>query len=762
MSKPSRCKAGGHVLTSVLLAGLFWLASFVSPVIAQQTLWSLDQRAAPTVDLKKSLRPGSHPIQFDPKSLAKWLPGEFGDLPLPGGRLYRIRAHRVEEHSSGNRSWTGKYDVNGKTYVAVLTYGPDGLVGEIRTPDGPVIVTIEDGQVVLVDVNEAGWTLPEIAESDAMVQPAFAKRDIAQISGAPVEFKVTPSPQNTIDVLVAYTSGMVSRAGSVSGALLRLDQLIAFSNQAYVDSEVAITLRLAHSVQVAYTDADDNSAALNNLTNGSGVFASVKTTLRDRYGADIVVLVRPFNYPAQVGCGVAWVGGYNNNGAAIGNQSANGFAVVSDGNDINGTGYFCQNATFPHELGHNMGAMHDRQTVTQGGTASLEVGAYSYSYGYVANASWSAAQGQNTCNGGAGSSCFGTIMSYLTKVSELRFSNPGLANCPAGQSCGTASDNVALTLNNTRAAVAGWRATKVPFTGTLTGSGQSAAINAQFSLPLKVTIRDAANQLVPGVTVTFAGPTSGALATLSAASAVTDANGVAQVTATANGTAGPYTVVATATSGRVSSPFSFTLTNSGGNNPVLSIFVGGSGTVTGPGINCPGACSAAPAAGSVITLSAIAGAGSAFTGWLGGQCTGVGICMVTVDTAKTVRATFGAAAIMPVKFDIDLSAKYDALTDGLLVLRYLSGLSGTALTAGATGPGALRTDPTAVLSYLGTIAPQLDIDGDGAVDPTTDGALIVRYLFGLRGNALIGGALSNTATRTTAQQIEAYIAARLP
>ena len=105
---------------------------------------------------------------------------------------------------------------------------------------------------------------------------------------------------------------------------------------------------------------------------------------------------------------------------------------------------------------------------------------------------------------------------------------------------------------------------------------------------------------------------------------------------------------------------------------------------------------------------------------------------------------------------------YDALTDGLLILRYLSGLTGTALTAGATGPAAQRSSPAAVLSYLNSIAPQLDIDGNGIVDPTTDGAMIVRYLFGLRGNALIQGAIGTAAIRTTAQQIETYIAARLP
>lgn len=51
----------------------------------------------------------------------------------------------------------------------------------------------------------------------------------------------------------------------------------------------------------------------------------------------------------------------------------------------------------------------------------------------------------------------------------------------------------------------------------------------------------------------------------------------------------------------------------------------------------------------------------------------------------------------------------------------------------------------------------LDIDGDGTVTALTDGLLLQRYLFGLRGASLISGAIGVGATRTTANQIEAYI-----
>jgi hypothetical protein len=115
--------------------------------------------------------------------------------------------------------------------------------------------------------------------------------------------------------------------------------------------------------------------------------------------------------------------------------------------------------------------------------------------------------------------------------------------------------------------------------------------------------------------------------------------------------------------------------------------------------------------------------------------------------------------------DVDVSVtatRYDALTDGLLVIRYLFGLTGNALIAGAAGPTATRIDATAIKTYLDAIRPFLDVDGNGATDALTDGLLIIRYLFGLRGPALIAGAVHPLGTRKTAPEIEGYLLTLMP
>ena len=138
--------------------------------------------------------------------------------------------------------------------------------------------------------------------------------------------------------------------------------------------------------------------------------------------------------------------------------------------------------------------------------------------------------------------------------------------------------------------------------------------------------------------------------------------------------------------------------------------------------------------------------------------------MTGLDVPEMVAITNGAPP-PPLTLDIDASltsTKYDALTDGLLVMRYLFGLTGTALTNGAVGGTATRSDPTAIKTYLDARSPRLDIDDSGTADALTDGLLVIRYLFGLRGSSLIAGAVDPLAKRKTAADIEAYLQTLLP
>ncbi len=79
------------------------------------------------------------------------------------------------------------------------------------------------------------------------------------------------------------------------------------------------------------------------------------------------------------------------------------------------------------------------------------------------------------------------------------------------------------------------------------------------------------------------------------------------------------------------------------NTLMVTLAGAGTGTVTSSpaGIDCGADCSETYATGTVVTLTAAPAAGSTFTGWSGGGCTGTGTCAVTLDAAVMVTATFG-------------------------------------------------------------------------------------------------------------------------
>ena len=177
-------------------------------------------------------------------------------------------------------------------------------------------------------------------------------------------------------------------------------------------------------------------------------------------------------------------------------------------------------------------------------------------------------------------------------------------------------------------------------------------------------------------------------------------------------------------------------------------------------VACGADCSETYTVPGIFALTATPAAGSVFTGWLG-ACTGRAGCNVNMNGDKLVNAVFAPDSI-ELSLDIDGNHQYDALTDGLLLIRQMFGLTGDSLVQGAIGGNALRSTAVAILQLMINIAPLPDIDGDGRVDALSDGVLILRYMFGLRGPSLTAGVISADATRTTPEQIDAYMKILLP
>jgi hypothetical protein len=125
-------------------------------------------------------------------------------------------------------------------------------------------------------------------------------------------------------------------------------------------------------------------------------------------------------------------------------------------------------------------------------------------------------------------------------------------------------------------------------------------------------------------------------------------------------------------------------------------------------------------------------------------------------TISNVKVTARGA-----NWDFDGNGHTDALTDGLLLVRYAFGLRGSMLSDDATAvDSTLSADE--IEGKLTRAQGISDIDGNGSVDPLSDGLLLLRHLFGLEGDDLIKGVVHPDGTRTTAEAIVDYMDAHMP
>jgi hypothetical protein len=124
-----------------------------------------------------------------------------------------------------------------------------------------------------------------------------------------------------------------------------------------------------------------------------------------------------------------------------------------------------------------------------------------------------------------------------------------------------------------------------------------------------------------------------------------------------------------------------------------------------------------------------------------------------------------AQRLVPISIlDVDGDGDAEPLTDGLLILRWRFGFTGSTLITAALDVGSCtRCTAPAIEAYLASILASLDIDGDNEIAALTDGLLILRWLFGFNGPSLIAGAVDVVnCTRCTTNQIEGYLQGLAP
>jgi hypothetical protein len=112
-------------------------------------------------------------------------------------------------------------------------------------------------------------------------------------------------------------------------------------------------------------------------------------------------------------------------------------------------------------------------------------------------------------------------------------------------------------------------------------------------------------------------------------------------------------------------------------------------------------------------------------------------------------------------WDFDADGNADALTDGMLLLRYAFGLRGELLVSNAMAEDS-QLSHSEIQNNLISAHSYLDIDNDGDIGPLTDGLMLLRYLFGLEGEMITNQAVGPSASRGSHEEIQAYLEAYMP
>ena len=123
-----------------------------------------------------------------------------------------------------------------------------------------------------------------------------------------------------------------------------------------------------------------------------------------------------------------------------------------------------------------------------------------------------------------------------------------------------------------------------------------------------------------------------------------------------------------------------------------------------------------------------------------------------IITILTLFSSHSQAA----SWDIDGNDNIDALSDGLMLLRYSFEMRGDALTDGAVANDSLMNSAQ-VQQRIADAYAISDVDGNGGVDALSDVLILLRYFFGFRGDDLINGAVPENAIRTSSSDIEQYV-----
>ncbi|MDR1877274.1 MAG: fibronectin type III domain-containing protein [Flavobacteriaceae bacterium] len=233
-----------------------------------------------------------------------------------------------------------------------------------------------------------------------------------------------------IDVMILYTPKAKEYSNNYDGGIDNtISLLMSKAELVLANSNVGVTISMVHSGEINYTESGSSSTDLNRLTGTSDGFMDEVHQWRDKYKADLVVLLAEMGDAGGLGWLLSTMSGMPNYGFSLSRVQQASWTY-----------------TTIHEIGHNMGNGHHKQQTTSPGP-----GIFDYSAGWR----WDGTDGNKYCS----------VMTY-DKASYFAdgikgtrvpyFSNPSISYLGSPTGHNTEAD-AARTLRETKHIVAAYR-----------------------------------------------------------------------------------------------------------------------------------------------------------------------------------------------------------------------------------------------------------------------------------------------------------------